>query len=254
MALLLLTSSFIFLPSHFSFALSMNIDPPSIHMAMKTGDMKSGDIFITNLGSSPIKLKVYTEDWIYAPDGSKTFMKPGSTVYSCSKWIKLDTEGVTLQPKEAKKVSFNITSPKNSSGSHVSVVFFENTVDVKSGVAVSGRIGSIIYMDTEGDINKSFDAKDIIVSGSKEGSPADVLVSMENKGNTCLSIVPKVKITKDDKTVFEPTLKAINTLPGDTGYETFKTPALEAGKYKVQMELNMDDKTSKTQSEFSIEK
>ena len=246
--------SFVILSSS-AYALSINIDPSNLKLVLKPGETKTGEILVQNFGGAKIKVKAYAEDWIYAPDGSKTFMKPGSSVYSCSEWIKLDQATFELSPKEEKKVSYSITSPSNASGGHVSVIFFEAVIERYEGIAVSGRIGSIVYLDNEGDIKRSGEIKDLLVVASEEGSPLILHFSFVNSGNSLISAQPSIKIMDGDKTIIEKQDKNINTLPGDikTSIITIDQK-LKEGKYKAQIELSFDNKTLKSQSDFTISK
>jgi len=252
--LILICLLFLFLFGQ-AYALSINIDPSNIKLVLKPGETKTGEILIQNLGGTKIKIKVYTEDWIYAPDGSKTFMKPGSSVYSCSSWIKLDPMNFNLAPKEDKKVKYTITSPGNASGGHVSVIFFEAVIEGYQGIAVSGRIGSIVYLDTEGDIKRAGEIKDLSVLASEEGYPLSLNFSFVNSGNSYISAKTSIKVLDGSKPVIEKQAMNINSLPGDTRSITvpIKEPIKE-GKYKAQVELNFDNKTLKSQSEFTIRK
>lgn len=236
-------------------SLSINIDPSNIKITLKPEETKTGDITVQNSGSSSIKMKAYIEDWIYAADGSKTFIKPGSSLYSCSNWIKLNPETFTLAPKEEKNVSYTISAPKNASGGHVSVIFFESQAEVSEGIAVSGRIGTIVYQDTEGDIKKSGEIKEVAVAASAEGTPISVKITFLNKGNSHISAKPKISVLKDDKTVLEAQMRPINTLPGEerTVIMVISDP-LKEGKYKAQVDIKYDNKTLKSQSEFDIKK
>ena len=246
--------SFVILYSS-SYALSINIDPSNIKAVLKPGDTKTGEILVQNLGGTKIKIKAYAEDWIYAPDGSKTFMKPGSSVYSCSSWINLDPISFNLAPKEDKKVKYTITSPSNASGGHVSVIFFEAVIDSYQGIAVSGRIGSIVYLDTEGDIKRAGEVKDLSVLATEEGYPVSLKFSFVNSGNSYISAKPSIKVLDGNKTIIEKQATNINSLPGDakTTTVTLKEP-LKEGKYKAQVELTFDNKTLKSQSDFTIRK
>ena len=236
-------------------ALSINIDPSNIKLVLKPGETKTGEILVQNLGGTKLKIKAYTEDWIYAPDGSKTFMKPGSSVYSGSSWIKLDPINFILAPKEDKKVKYTITYPSNTSGGHVSVIFLESVIDAYQGIAVSGRIGSIVYLDTEGDIKRAGEIKDLSVMASEEGYPVSLSFSFVNSGNSYISAKPSIKVLDGGKSVIEKQVMNINTLPGDTKSTavTIKEP-LKEGKYKAQVELTFDNKTLKSQSDFTISK
>ncbi len=249
-----LTFAFLLLTSNFAFALSLNIDPSNIKLVVKPGETKSGEIIVQNTGSSQLQIKAYTEDWIYAPDGSKNFMKPGSSVNSCSTWIKLNADKFELAPREERKVSFDIAVPKNASGGHVSVIFFESLISVKEGIAVSGRIGTIIYQDTEGDIKRSGEIKGISVAGSREGEPVIITISLLNKGNTYISARPKITVLKDNKAVVEPKMNPLNALQGDTANGSVNIGPLKEGKYKIKAELSYNDKSLTSQHEFAISK
>jgi hypothetical protein len=248
--------TFALLTLNSAFALSINIDPSNIKLTLKPGSSANGEIAIQNLGGDKIGIKAYTEDWVYAADGSKSFMKPGSSVYSCSSWIKLEPENFDLAPKEVRKVKYTISSPGKTSGGHVSVIFFESAATNAEGISVAGRIGTIVYLDTEGDIKRSGEIKAFSALTSEEDSPIDFSLSFNNTGNTYLSAKPTIKITSNDKTVIEDHPANINTLPGDskTTSITINKPLLNEGHYKAQVELNFEDKTLSSQTEFTIKK
>lgn len=255
--LLIFTCAFAFLllTVHLAYALSINIDPSNVKVTLKQGETKTGEITVQNLGGDKITIKAYTEDWIYASDGSKVFMKPGSSVYSCSSWIKLDPETLDLAPREAKKVKYSITSPSNASGGHVSVIFFEAATNASEGISVTGRIGAIVYQDTEGDIKRSGEIKALSVLTSEEGKPINIQISFANSGNSYVSAKPSIKIMDGGKTVIETQAMNINSLPGDTKVSVITIDkTLKEGNYKAQVELNFDDKTLKSQSDFTIKK
>lgn len=237
------------------YALSINIDPSNVKLILKSGDSKEGSIQVTNNGSLPVKISAYTEDWVYASDGSKTFMKPGSSVYSCSSWIKLDPSNFDMSPKETKNIGYKITAPKNISGGHVSVIFFEAQISSVEGIAVSGRIGTIVYQDTEGDIRREVEFKDLLVTPSSEGTPIDIKISLVNKGNSHTGLKAKLNIRKDDKTVIEKELLPINLLPQDiTTSRILLQNDLKEGNYKLKIELSYDDKKLEKDTDFSIKK
>jgi len=237
-----------------AFALSINIDPSNVKILLKTGDSKSGEIIVRNTSGSPVRLRAYVEDWIYAEDGSKTFMKPGSSVFSCSNWIKLDSDAFELSPKEERKVSYVISSPPTASGSHVSVIFFESLVEEQAGIAVSGRIGTIIYQDTEGTIKVDGELSRVSVSTSEEGKPVNAAFSFINKGNSMLLSKAKVTIVQNDKDVLETRALPVNTLPGESRTVNLSFSPLKEGKYKIKTELSYGDKTLNSQADFTIKK
>jgi P pilus assembly chaperone PapD len=238
-----------------AFALSLNIDPSNIKVTLKQGESKSGTILVRNTGGSPLKVKSYAEDWVYAKDGSKTFMKPGSSVYSCSNWITLMPQTVEIAPGRDSILKYTITAPKTSSGGHVSVIFVEGLIEKRPGIAVSGRLGTIVYQDTEGDIRRSADITDMKVTAPNETSPVEVKFTVKNNGNTYAILKGTLKITKDDKTLAEQAIPQVSTLPGDNSEVKIKaSDKLAEGRYKAMVELKYGDTTIKKDLEFDIKK
>ena len=226
-------------------AFSLNLNPPSIRLTVGTGESTSGKITLENRGDLKLSVKAYVEDWVYAKDGSKDFKEAGSTPYSCAKWIKLSQEKFDLNPKEIKEIEYTLTVPKDATGGHYAVIFFESLIEQAKaqvqaapaggqGVAVAGRIGTIVYHETKGLVNKKGSILDLKASGYEKAKPLRVELTFKNEGNTQLQADGKLSLLDSSgNKVAETEVRRIYSLPGDpAGKElVFSKIELKKGRY-----------------------
>jgi len=226
-------------------AFSINLDPPSINLAIPAGQSQTGSLRIENTGQEVLNVSVYTEDWIYAPDGSKNFKSAGTTRYSCAKWINLYPTNFELLPGQSKDVKYTATMPQAASGGYVGVIFFDSTVakenlKQKSSVIFSGRIGSIIYLENPKNLVKKGSISQLETTAPDENKPMEIKISIKNEGNTHLSAkASMVIVDKDGKIFGRADLGRINALPGQTSTQKFGWYGkLAQGEYDIVTTLD----------------
>lgn len=173
-------------------ALSINVDPSSLVLSAKKGESISGFITIDNKGPQDILVKAYVEDWVFLPDRSKAFKKPGSQKNSCSQWITLYPDKFTIAPNRSQQVKYTITVPSDAKGGYYSVIFFESQHDdpdllKKANVIIAGRIGTIVYFETKENSEKKLSLKDFSFSKPITGKPMLFKIKLKNDGNTFAS-------------------------------------------------------------------
>ncbi|MCX5726602.1 MAG: hypothetical protein NT030_05440 [Candidatus Saganbacteria bacterium] len=217
-------------------AFSLNLNPPSVRLTVGTGESTSGKITLENRGDSKLSVKAYVEDWVYAKDGSKDFKEAGSTPYSCAKWITLSQEKFDLNPKEVKEIEYTLTVPMDETGGHYAVIFFESLIEQAKaqGVAVAGRIGTIVYQETKGLVNKKGSILDLKASSYEKAKPLRVEITFKNEGNTQLQADGKLSLLDSSgNKVVEIEVPRIYSLPGDTAGKdlVFSKIELKKGRY-----------------------
>lgn len=204
---LLISCVALFVLAGTSSAFSLNIDPPSVWLKIATGESKSGIITIENRGEESIIVKAYSEDWIYGKDRSKEFKKPGAIKNSCSNWISIYPSAFTLAAKESKEIKYNITAPLQAQGGYYSVIFFESRVEdsesnKNSNVIIAGRIGTIIYLETQKGTIKNCSIEGYSVRAPEAKKPLEVSFDFANTGNTILMPKGTVVIIDDNSNLF----------------------------------------------------
>lgn len=218
---------------------SITVDPPSIKSSALPGNSTSKYITVENTSNLPISIKIYAQDWEYLPDGSKSFLKLGSSKVSLINNIQLFANQIFLKPKSTQSVVVKITSPKNYKGGLYSVVFFEGAPTstsangAKANVKLVGRVGTIIYHEVEGTVTHNLSAT--INAQLSSTSTQNILVSVTNKGNVVEFDPINLLIVSDGKKVVDRIpLPDIKLMPGDKR-DVSVSPSiqLKAGKYSA---------------------
>ena len=177
---------------------SISIDKPSIKLVTDPGSTKDGIITIQNNGLKALEVRVYAADWTYAGDGSKTFHKAGFTNYSCANWIHLNPRSILLNPLDAEEIKYVITTPKNASGGHAAVIFFESVFKEEEGIVLGGRIGTIVYQETKGKTTKSGSIESFEATYGGDKKTVNLKAIFKNTGNSHLITYPKAEIYSKD--------------------------------------------------------
>lgn len=230
-----------------AFAFTLGTDAPKLRLSIKPGETKAGAIQVNNSGNKAVKVKAYLSDWVYKPegDGNKNFLPPGTTPLSCAKWVNLNPTEFELYPDETRSVNYLISVPKDASGGHYAVIFFESDMGVQeikgSQVKVRGRVGSLIYIESEGHVERKGEITDLKILPPQGGNPLMIEVSFANEGNVDLTAVgtfhvidPKGNIYARDK------LAEMYTLPGDKVKAVTKwSGTLQKGDYDVVLTYDL---------------
>lgn len=173
-----------FYPCAFSF--SLRIDKPKLKLKVRPGQTINGSISVENPSSESLKVKVYIEDFNYVSpfDGTKEFLPPGSTKFSCANWINFSPQEFVLPPLGKREISYSVNVPAQASGGYYSVLFFETTFgETKDAqghnVLVLGRVGSLFFLELE-DSFKKLGLEDTATSRDK------INIQIHNLGNTVL--------------------------------------------------------------------
>ena len=230
-----------FLAAKEASAFSINVSPPSLRISAPPGETKSGTITVENKSDGPMDIRVYTEDWVYAPDGSKQFLQAGTTPLSCAKWITTHPQKLHIEANSKAGVQYVISVPPDALGGHYAVIFFESVVSEgeasKGNVMLrfSGRIGTIVYLEAEGFVKRTGSITSFTCGRPDQNSPLAINITLKNEGNTYIIAQGVINIIDKDGNIFgKKELGPINTLPGDTrNYKTEWLGDLEEGTYDV---------------------
>jgi len=227
--------------------LSFRLEQSKIKLSIPDGASKSGEIKIYSQSGSPISLKVYLEDWVYTDinDGSKDFYPPGSTPFSCAKWINYSPSELLIPPYGIGKVNYTVNVPKDAEGGHYAVMFFESAPippefggpeqGIKSGVGLAIRLGSLIYIEVKDKFKRSVEFNNFQVSNDIKNNYLLISADLKNTGNTDITTASSYHII-DFKGVVHARGEFNNVFmfPGDTGMieASWKKP-LSEGKYDL---------------------
>lgn len=161
-----------------------------VHKVEK-GKVYRGKIAIENNGKQPQNVKLFLQDFSYESDGTIQYLKPGSNSRTNTGWIRMNTNLVSLKPKEKTEILYEITIPDEviASGSYWSVVIVEPVEDIRpdektQGVSISSVIRYAVQVITDLDSEKAKpELKFVGIKIEKEGGSRFLNVAISNKGD-----------------------------------------------------------------------
>lgn len=128
------------------------ITPIRVEHKGKPGESITDVFYVRNNASSPIRLRVYTENWYLKPDGTPVFTGNQTVDYSCKDWIKVNPQDFRILQDEKKMVRYTVTIPEQveTGGYHASVSFESVPLSVseakKSRMMFKGKIAAVVYV------------------------------------------------------------------------------------------------------------
>lgn len=167
-------------------------------LSIKPGQKYKDQALVVNEGLTPVDLDLYVANAHTAVNGSASFRHRGSAVEGIASWIRLDQNGVVLEPGETSLVTFTIEVPPNAPpGEHVAGLVVQpaetGTPSVgppdgnpeagpQFSVEVVRRVGVAVVVSVPGERNVALDATDIRLDNQHE-SGAVFALSVRNTGN-----------------------------------------------------------------------
>jgi hypothetical protein len=163
------------------------ITPPRIEMVVKPGQDARQVIEITQVGDTPGRFRIYTNDWQLNDQGGVQFfdeLQPGS----CRPWVALERRELTVAANAKVRFRIQVTPPADTAAKECRFAVMVEGLDTSSinsngvGFPVSGRIGVIVYAGMDG---TKADLKIIgqSVSNGKEPKDRVPVLSVKNEGN-----------------------------------------------------------------------
>lgn len=171
--------------------LSISVFPTSFKANIDPGKTWEGTVTVVNPNDFPIVAVPEKENLAGGAEGEVRLLGDETTDYGLAAWtsyIDLPNE-ILLAPSERRPVKFKITIPDNAQpGGHYGSVLFRakaiTSTSTESGVAISGRVGSVLMFEVSGDIKKSGEITEINAPKFISHGPIDLSFKVRNDGNS----------------------------------------------------------------------
>lgn len=184
---------FLILILPFSFAKSniVILNGLSHQYKVKNGQNYRGKISIENTGNQPQTVKLFMQDFSYQANGSILYTAPNTNSKTNSEWVKINTNLISLKPKQKTEVLYEINTPNENieAGSYWSVIIVEpvdniKPSDEKQGVNITSVVRYAIQIITDIDSEKAKpDLKFQEMKIEKENKRQFVKIAIVNQGN-----------------------------------------------------------------------
>lgn len=232
------------------------LDKAKIRLSIAPGSQEFGEIIFKNASSQSISMRVYPEDWFYAPggDGSKSFVPAATTARSCSPWISFSPEEFSIPPKGEQRVSYKVNVPQNNSldGGYYAVLFFESKVGeltppkelAGAGLNLVVRVGALFYVEIKGTVKRTSVIDNLKLK--KESSPNRLLIEADfrNSGNVDIATAATFHIIDSQGMVYaRGEFSPLYAFPGDKAkligsWDTWKNP-IPKGSYDIVLTIDL---------------
>lgn len=224
------------------------IDQPKVRLVIPPGGSQSGVINVENPASEDKDVRVYLEDWYYVAggDGSKEFQPASTLPFSSASWITVAPAQFNLPARSSMPVHWTVSVPKDASGGHYSVVFFESLIakalpEAGVGVNVAVRVGALFYVEPKGTIERRLKLQGL--SLTRKGQSMDFKAELHNTGNVDISATGVFNIIDSQGIVHcRGEINEVYTLPGDSAQISGAAKAqLRAGTYDLVLTLKLGE-------------
>jgi hypothetical protein len=163
------------------------VTPPRIELSIKPGQDARQVIEITQVGDTPGRFRIYTNDWQLNTEGAVQFfdeLQPGS----CRPWVALERRELTIAANNKVRFRIQVSPPADAPVTECRFAVMIEGLDTSRvspgsvSFPVSGRIGVIVYAGMDGTKAQLSIVNQSVMPGKdgKEGVPT---LNVRNEGN-----------------------------------------------------------------------
>lgn len=224
------------------------ITPIRLELSVRTGGQRTEVIYVRNNSTRPIRLKVYTENWFLAEDGSRNFIGNQPTSFSCRDWIRVNPFDFRLQPGETKSVRFTVSVPGGTeAGGYHAGISFEQVPESPAGgrmgqVAFVGKIVAAVYLQV-GKVPIEGSLQDLVFETA--GESQQIKIKLNNSGRTHFRLKGDIRVITDEgRKAVDLEIPDEPILPESTRWVTIPLrEKLPPGKYlaRVRLDIGRDE-------------
>lgn len=163
---------------------SVTVSPVRLDLSAAPGASVEATIVVSNSSGSAITLSAETVDFVSDDQSGKpTFVPTGASEWSMSPWVKTAPASFSLEPGEDATVTVTIAVPEDGEpGGHYAAVLFSSKPTAGGDTAVVAKVGTLLLLTVDGDINES-GAATIAAPWIIAKGPLATTVSFVNNGN-----------------------------------------------------------------------
>lgn len=241
--------------ANFSWAIDLPLsNEPKIRRSLSKGEKYFGEINLTNPSDEPRHMRLYLEDWRYAPhgDGAKEFSPAGSSKFSACSWIKFTPQEFTLPSHAQQKIHYTITVPdKDVEGAYFAVLFYETVLgqaeakkDAGAAIDLTVRVGTLFYVEVRNTVKREVSIDTLVIEKKAAPKRLEIEANLKNTGNVDSTASGTFHIIDKKGIVYVRSgFNLAYTFPGDSAklkasWDIHKQP-IPAGVYDIVLTVDI---------------
>jgi len=174
--------------------ISITIYPLSFKLTLNPGDVYESAITVVNPNDFDLGVLPEKENMAGAAEGSVQLLGEMGNAFGLASWISYNEKETVLKPQERREFPFKISIPNNAQpGGHYVALLFRAVLPEeaenkpKSGVGISGRVGTLVLVEVTGDVKKSGEITSIEAPKFISHGPLEAVFKVKNTGNSHFS-------------------------------------------------------------------
>ncbi len=232
------------------------VEPGKTELFLNPGETVTRNISVTNRTNRELNFSVGVENFVgsNSPDSTVVLLPAGvNTPYPLSEYVSSEVQDFTLQFGEKITFAVTITTPADMEpGGHYGAIIVSNESpgmldgngnEVVGGTRLTSRIGSLILMRVNGDVDESGMLETFKISGPnklfRQKMPTSFEISFKNDGSVHLVPYGTITITNIfGSEVAQIPVDAYFALPDATRYQeiVWQGKPFSFGLYKAKLE------------------
>ena len=216
----------------------------------------------------PATVSLYLSDYEVGSGGAYRYLPPGTLPRSCAEWIELDRTQIELPAGESTEVSFTVTVPSETEGSHWAVLFVETepeplgeAPETETGIAI-GIIEkwryAIIFSETvPGTEEPDATINSLKIRQDRGSGLVNVTLDFENTGNVIIrDVTGSIDLIDQTGEILDSVaIPTFRILPGSTrSFELKSSKKLPPGVYIARAGIDYGDALASAQRAFMVKK
>ncbi len=181
-------------------ASALTIISPHFEISLDPGTEESGFVKLYNETSETVVLTPTVEIFTQGDTPGQPVYVPSDSESDHTNWFILENDELQLEPGQVAAVPFTVEVPETAApGGYYAALFWQTQPqDLSAGVAISGRVGALVFLTVLGEVSESAQSKLIVDKNIAFELPLSITANIENTG----SIHMRPKVTATVRTLF----------------------------------------------------
>lgn len=172
----------------------LTISPTKQTLELTPGEVYAGKITLINSGDADVMFEPIAGSYFQNEDGSLDY-SADNRYTNLAEWITFSENEYSLAVGESVEIEFTITVPDDASGGGHYAAIYAQIANAADGLNAFSRIGSLLLVHVDGEINESGELLAQKVPGLVIDGTFNASTTIENTGNVDFDVTTSLTVT-----------------------------------------------------------